>query len=702
MARTGVLAGLERVRLPRRGYGLTEVFSFLVVYLAAGSHLTSMRAFYAAFRKDLRRVAALVDRRALPASSSVSRALHSMTPECVGHIADVLLLQVPGIEAVLSNPNVQHTDAFGTLHQIVDFDPTVRASRQRDLESGDDLPEPVRRALGVPGYTGRHRGEIRYRVHAAHHGGSGLWLQCTVDAKGGSPTQYVETAAIRCGQLADRIGQRRGQWILRMDGEFGHAAAAAACERHGVHFLTRLTRPRLYERAEVLQALNAAEWMPVAVFGGLPRQAADLGTLMLHDTDEPDALPVKARVVLTRFRSDRAEPGRGVLRDGYQVEMFGTSLPADGWPAADVARLYADRAIIENRLAEEDREYALYRRFSDDAAGQGLCIAVGLFLWNYSICRVADAARLPAASPSPEPRPAVPEQPDVGEDLDAGAAGETNEASAPPSAEDALVNAEDAPDPRPPPTPPPATDLDAQLNRILVVAALNKPRSGFVFDLVTGQSTCPAGKTMYTHYAEASRREPDGRRRGQDRITARTLIGACDGCPLRSGCFRSTRTNTCKQISFALSNEDALQAVALIKQRNARRPPVPARPPRHRVRVVPPGATIGEPRFQPLPRPLTGPWQISFPTFRPAVARKLARDALESMSVEVTLGRPRRRRGSRWGLTGDRLEARHRRQSWTERRQSAHPGAVAVTAAPHSARAILFGFRAANSQRVPR
>src|SRR5690606_18448422 len=107
-----------------------EVFAFAVMFLAAGP-LPSIRAFYVKWKRELPRIAALIDRRALPSSGSLSRALASMTTEQVEAIADELLLDTPGLDALLARPVVQHLDANGLPWHIFDFDPTVRPSRQR-------------------------------------------------------------------------------------------------------------------------------------------------------------------------------------------------------------------------------------------------------------------------------------------------------------------------------------------------------------------------------------------------------------------------------------------------------------------------------------------------------------------------------------------------------------------------------------------
>jgi hypothetical protein len=46
----------------------------------------------------------------------------------------------------------------------------------------------------------------------------------------------------------------------------------------------------------------------------------------------------------------------GVTRDGVVYELFFTGLPARGFTAADVVKLYLHRGSFETSLADEDRE----------------------------------------------------------------------------------------------------------------------------------------------------------------------------------------------------------------------------------------------------------------------------------------------------------------------------------------------------------
>lgn len=680
LEREGITARIaDRFRLSRRGgFGGLEVFAFAVLYLAAGP-LPSIRAFYTRCRDYLPLIARLVGRRDLPSSGSLSRALTKLTMAQVDSLSDDLLGSVLGADEFLRRPEIVHHDAHGASWHVFDFDPSVLPFRQRDLEEGEHLPQPERRARGVPGYVGRKRGEIRQRAMPLYHSGAGLWCYMRLDAEGGSATKYVEGAAACCERVVQRIGHPVHRALIRTDGEFGHAAAVDACAKRGLHYLTRLTRPHLHDRPEVQELIREATWRSVASMGPVQREAADLGTVLLHDGDE-EVAPVPARVVLTRFRTDRELPDRGVIRDGYQIEMFATSLPSDAWPAEDVAWLYAERAVIENALGAEDREYALDRTFSFNPAGQALMMAVGLFLWNHAVC--TGARRLP---PRPS-RPAQQARP-PGPELDSAPQPEESRPVPEDPIEHDCTHCEEAHD-----TLDAGATLDpaVELGRIMARNGARWPAE-WRFDILTGTGACPAGKPLYPYSAEVARRGPDGTI-GKNRLAVRTAIGACDGCALRPGCFSSAKQNTYKSLCMGISREEAARAVALLATCRAAKRSPKSKAPTPRPPRVPAVHSIGTPLVRRLPTLPPGPLMPAAPTFSPAAARAAVRCALDEVTLEVfARARPMRARSRR--LTPP--DRRHCRLSWTERlrRSAASSGGTAIATASRDVRALLFAKR---------
>lgn len=109
-----------------------------------------------------------------------------------------------------------------------------------------------------------------------------------------------------------------------------------------------------------------------------PTEAADLGWVTRDPSPgsvDAEEGPVEVRIVLSRLRPTGGRARHGVLIDGYQVEMFGTTLPPEAWPADEVVALYRARAVIENRCAQEDREFATERTLSYHPWGQMLMVS---------------------------------------------------------------------------------------------------------------------------------------------------------------------------------------------------------------------------------------------------------------------------------------------------------------------------------------
>lgn len=665
-------------RLARRGgYGGLELFAFAVLYLSAGPQ-SSIRAFATQHARHLPTIAAIVDCGGMPSAASVSRALSGLDAQKVDRFSDGLLEAVPGRRNLLSQPAVMHRDSLGRHWHVFDFDPSTRPFRQRDLPEHSDLPQPERRAKGVPGYMGRKRGEIRQQDHLLQHAGSGLWAFYRLNAEGGSSAPYLAGAAAAARRWMDQISHPADRTLIRADGEFGHAAAVRACTAQGLHHLVRLSRYHLFDQPEVREVLVRAAWEPVAG-NRIGREAADLGTVMLYESDgHGEGVPT--RVVVTRFRTDSREAGRGVVQDGFQFEMFGTSLPAEAWPADDVVALYAGRSTIENSFAQEDRELNLGRTFSYSATGQAWFVGVGLFLWNDAICRAVASLPLPATLPD---QPRRPER--VPPVLD----------EAPTEAEGLLPSPE--PDLPPPPiaahgTPPLEPDLVADLRHLMGEAAAGRIlNSDWTFDPERGVLRCPTGKALHPYHAEVARQSDNDGVRGRNRIGLRSAVGACDGCPLRSSCFAG-KPNTYKKATWHVSADLASRMKSVLAE------PRLLAPARARPRPRPPTPkppAVGEPLFRPLPWTTGGPLTPMAPPFSPGAARRKIAQALRGLRVEIQL-RPRPRRPKR---DHDLLRTPDQgtRQSWTARQSRAQARVSASVIAKGSVAACrLLGILGKN------
>jgi hypothetical protein len=71
-----------------------------------------------------------------------------------------------------------------------------------------------------------------------------------------------------------------------------------------------------------------------------------------------------------------------VTRDQRVYELFFTALPAGGFTAADVVKLYLHRGSFETVLADEDREQDSDRWSSYTAHGQEVWQILSQWVWN--------------------------------------------------------------------------------------------------------------------------------------------------------------------------------------------------------------------------------------------------------------------------------------------------------------------------------
>ena len=410
LERRGVLEAIgARVRIRREGgYCGFDILLFLLLYFAVRQSI-GLRKFWDLVHGCGDKLAALGRRRQLPSPASVSRALDSVEPELLRPAGEWLLSEGAGIDPVLHHPSVQTYDARGEGWHVFDFDPTVTTLRHRALPEGDDLPAARRRSKQASaGYSGRKRGDVQFRRGTLQHAGSGAWMQAMLHP--GNGKSHVELAAALgvVVRTCERLVHPTARALLRMDGEFGWVPFVDACRSRGVPCLTRLTRPEMFEQAEVLLALREGTWHFVPDSRSGPRRSAlDLGVVTVPpgvDTRRPDGTayePIAVRVVCSRYpRTEKAEHGRVI--DGWQYELFVVDAPADAFPAPSAVALYFGRAGLENRFAQEDREAAMDRIFSYHLPGQEFAIDVGLWVWNLRLARGFELSPPPAQRPVQE------------------------------------------------------------------------------------------------------------------------------------------------------------------------------------------------------------------------------------------------------------------------------------------------------------
>jgi len=437
--------------------------------------------------------------------------------------------------------------------------------------------------------------------------------------------------------------------------------------------MTRLTRPEMFEQAEVLHALRTGTWHFVPdSLSGPRRSALDLGVVTVPagtETVQQDGTPydpVEVRVVVSRYpRTGKAEHGRVI--DGWQYEMFVVDVAPDALPASEAVAQYFGRTGQENRFAQEDREAGLDRIFSYHLPGQEFATVIGLWVWNLRLVRGFELDPPPALRPAQEPY--VPEIDDRVAAGDASAPADMMSVErlalepgqsdpgpgdraplAPSPAESAVQDAPSGPAstaPEPPrvaPPHPPALPSDDtasaapgstseaaedaltdELGRIDWSHALrNHP--GWSWDPGTGHLHCTDGRELVLTTVRKGEHAS-----GCTHIIFRRPTGGCELCNTRSGCFKSTRPHASKHIELSVPTQVASNLRELLRAQRLARQQVKARP---RTRT----AKRRRPGFPIAPLPPAFPLLAVLPAlFLPAVARQLLRTAASSITLAVTV-----------------------------------------------------------------
>lgn len=625
------------------GHATRSLFSFAVAFLMSGP-TTGIRPFAQALADrggDL--LAGLADVAALPSSASVSRALAGLAHAQVRPFVERLLVSDPGTVAALSNPHLLHRSARGLSWHVLDLDPTITAFRQRTLPEDDDLPEPERLAEGCPGYTGQKRGEVRVRLIPILHAGAGLWLDCQME-QGDRPVERHVESLVRNGKAAVAATPDHRRVVVRADGEFGSVGSLRACQNAGVDVLARLSRYKLLDSEEGVRALGEASWRPVRCSTGAPkREAAELGTFRLKASagSAAEGEEIEVRVVVARVPCE-GKPTHGVVRQGWQLELFATTLSKEEWPAEDLVALYFGRSALECRFAQEDREFGLERTFSFSLPGQEWMVSVGLFLWNTLICRAL--ALNPLTEPvAPQP-PRPPDEPAP---------------SSPP------IVVEPAP-----PTPAPATPLPPtpRLRATPTERGLwgltcdvfkdVGDRPGWTFDHGRRVVHCPASKPLRLATVSLKNR------------TAALLAKKddCKECPLRDTCITKKPGRPPNAQPKLIARRASIAVLERIDALLVTRRQEPRRILDAELELPPPPPPIHTP---PGPR-IVGPLLPTTPLFLPAACRKEARTALAnlafSLEIERILPEPPKRHP--YLATSD-ADRQHQRKTWAARRAPA-------------------------------
>lgn len=645
----GLLALIaQRVRIRRQGgYPGIDVVIALLLYFASGQQV-GMRTLWKRIYPFRKRIAAVAGRKTLPSSSSIHRALEAVTDELLRPIAPWLLSEGAGIDVLLRHGCVRTYDRCGLGWHVFDFDPTVTVLRQRALPAGTDLPCAQRRAdaLAQPGYGGRKRGDVQVSRATLQHAGSGGWLWGELSAGNGDPHAQLKAALDVVVATCQRLSHPLSCVLFRMDGAFGYVPYYDDCRERAIPFLTRLTRPKLFEQPDVRDTLRQGVWQLVPDSGSGPvRGALELGVVTLPAADgtkRPDGSdyePLTVRVVVSRYpRSEKAE--HGVVIEGWQYELFAMDAPIEAFSAADTVAAYFGRAGQENRFAQEDREAGLDHIFSYHRPGQEFATTIGLWVWNLRLVR-----GFLLATPPDEPQV----QRRACDALD------TRTATVP------LVEGPPSPAPHNPepaqqPHVPAAARVTDPLSEALGAlewASLLARRPGWRWQVDEAVLRCPNDRTLVLTTVDLQ----EGRKERPVLIFCRPA-GGCEGCPVRASCLRSVMSQQAKHIKFSVPAAEAHPLKQLLSDRRAQpvRPPASSEPPRRSKR----------PPFDLTPVSGTpGPLAVHSSVFLPARARNLWREAALELSVRVTLTLPPPRPPRPLLLAIDDASRQHRRKTWT-------------------------------------
>ena len=173
------------------------------------------------------------------------------------------------------------------------------------------------------------------------HADTGLWVHAHFSAGNGAGIVDLELALDSIAETAKQTGMPQDRVLVVADGECGNMPFFASSGEERVAFITRLSRPKLYEDPGVLQRLREADWTADPDSrSGPQRIAADIGTTKFDPgkrtrrADGSRYEPVSVRVVASISRAE-GEAKRGHVLDGCQVELFAVDLDAEAWPAPD-------------------------------------------------------------------------------------------------------------------------------------------------------------------------------------------------------------------------------------------------------------------------------------------------------------------------------------------------------------------------------
>ena len=619
-----------------RGCSGLDLFAMLLaMWTSEANTQRRLERFSKGFEREL---AAVIGQEKWPSQSALSRGLASITPQQADDFSRWLLLEALPVTELERDASCYHIDSLGERWRITHFDETVTTQRQRALPEGPDLPTAQREVTeAAGGHPGRKRGELQFARGALQDQGSSRWLMAPIDPGNGDYFEQRKEAVAATALWAKQLELPKARSVMVFDGKSGGVAGCLLCAESGIQFLTRDSNYKRLAEPAVRELLVAATWSEVRDSrSGPTRWATELGKCRLSVLGRPE-FEVEARLVISRFATSE-KSGCGVFENGYQYEIFMTSLDSAAWPANEVVTLYYGRCGQENRFCQEDRELQLDNVISKHLPGQQVAVSVGLLIWNLRLVLGRHPARW---KPTPQPKKAVAPSELVEQAV---APSELVEQAVAPSEQTGAAQVD---------TPARRVGSHRGSSRLAVVALLGqlcwfdllRRYRNWSWDVETSALRCPATHEARLH---AVKRRTDGSATGLFRVGP----GPCERCPLRAECTASKDRRFVKEIkiplpfSFDSPNEATLT--------DSQRP---------RSETQRPG-----PRWTP-PLPVApGPRQIVAPSLVPSVLRNAAAELTRRLRISLTITQPKRarRREPQWLATTD-AQRQHRRHTFEER-----------------------------------
>lgn len=632
----------KRIRIARRsdGYSGLDAILFLLYYYTSSTN-EGVRPYYKQLAPYKRPLAALALRDELAAPSSLSRTLRCIGPGELRDELNWLLSEAADVDVVLRHPAMMTYDCVGQGWHVFDHDGTVTTVRHRALPLGEDYPEPVRRSEEMKkGYSGRKRGDVQYMRATLQHAGSSCWLYESILPGNGSAHQQLEESLSVVVSTCHRIGHSLSRTVIRLDGQYGSVPFYTACQEKGVSFVSRLNRAELFEQADIRRRLREGVWHAVADSGSGPRRSAlSLGEMTLSagaTTRRPDGSayePVVVRVVVCRYEKE-GQKNHGVLIDGWQYELFATTLPQEAFSAAAVVALYFGRACMENRFSQEDREAGLDRIVSYHLPGQEFATAIGLFVWNTRVVRGFRRDTPPEHPPKQAP--------------------DNEQVDARPCLLPLLPSEQT---PKPPPQTaqtnrPPQETLRLLLAQLPWPVLLSKCEGWSL--LPTGELRCKEGRTLRLSTIRAVTGVA-----GRLALIFCRPLGGCQDCSQRTGCLRSANPAAGKHKELYVEEQAALALKVALA--SCREPTAQADK-----SIVCDGKAVVAASTSP-PAATTPPrYAVHTSLFLPALARRRWREEASRLTIRVVLTASAQVQPQPILMAVDEADRQHRRKTWKQ------------------------------------